>query len=75
LSNWDVGIPFSSGSYYLVGSGNNSLNMENIKNIIEKNNISRFEDNAVEYRKLIRELSEKMTEHSVFLKMLGGLND
>ena len=75
LADWDTTVPFSSTSYYQVSFGINLLNINNIKEIINENNLSRFNKNVEKNELIMKELSDNFITHSNFLKFMGGFQD
>jgi tryptophan halogenase len=71
----DLLVPFSSTSYYQVSFGINLLNLNNIKHVVNENNLSRFNKHVEKNELIMEELSDNFITHSNFLKFMGGLQD
>ena len=49
--------------------------INNIKEIINENNLSRFNKNVEKNELIMKELSDNFITHSNFLKFMGGFQD
>jgi tryptophan halogenase len=75
LADSDTTVPFNSTSYYQVSFGINLLNMNNIQNIVDNNNLSRFKTHLEKNEIAMKELPNSFVTHSNFLRFMGGLKD